>query len=146
MTPTRSTVLPRTIVASVAVAAAHRAKVVAGVSAALAAVCLLAGVTDVIRSAYSPDRNDAAAVFWVAVFATVAVFAVRRANRAQRAARRAAADPGATWTLVDKLVVAFDDRGHPAFDLSFAVTAAQRTVMLACPAGMDERVSPSEST
>ncbi len=147
MTPTGSTVLPRATIAPVAVAAAHRSKVVAGVSAALAAVCLLAGVTDVLRSAYSPDRNDAAAVFWVAIFATVAALAVRRANRARRAAKRAAADPGATWTLVGKLVVAFDDRGQPAFDHSFAVTSAQRAVMLASPAGTRERpVSPSAST
>jgi hypothetical protein len=121
--------LPRTAVVPIAIAAARRAKLIAIVMAICAATCLLFGVADVIDGSRNA-RNDAASIFWVAVFGISCGFAVRRAKRMTAAAERAAADVGSTWTLAGKLIVAADDRGRPLPDDSFKITTAQRALLL----------------
>jgi hypothetical protein len=120
--------LPREAVVPIASAAAHRAKIVAIVTALLAAACVFAGVADVIGN--SSTRNDGAAAFWASLCGIVCAFAVRRAMRAKAAAQRAAGDGETTWTLVGKLVVASDGRGQPAPEHSFKITGAQRKLLL----------------
>jgi hypothetical protein len=119
--------LPRDAVVAVASAATYRAKVIAIVNAAASVGCVIAGIG---VGDSSPERNDAALVlFWVALFALVAVLAARRASRATLAARRAASDVATRWTLVGNLVVATDERGQPAPEHSFKITRAQRSLL-----------------
>lgn len=119
------TQVPRSAVVPVAVAAARRAKIIAIVTGAMCATCLLLGVADVLGRSSAGGRDDAAAVFWVGVFGFACAFAVRRARRITAAARRAAADAGSTWTLAGNLIVAADDHGQPVPEHSFKLARAQ---------------------
>jgi peptidoglycan/LPS O-acetylase OafA/YrhL len=123
--------LPRTAVVPVAIIAARRAKVIAIVAAVLCAACLLIGVADVIDDSRKAARDDAAALFWVALFGFACGFAVWRARRITAAARRAAADVGSTWTLTGNLIVAADDHGQPVMEHSFKITRGQRALLVA---------------
>ena len=126
--------LDRTAIVPVAMAAAHRAKVIAIVTAVVGVTCLLLMLVGMLTNPSDPRRDVTATLLYVIVFGVFCALAALRAKRVAATATRAAADVGSTWTLVDRLVVVVDDRGQPVPECSFKVTRAQRALLLAHPA------------
>jgi hypothetical protein len=131
--------LPPTAVSPVAAAAASRAKSFAGffgILAVLFSIAAIAMPSEKKRHRYSSDSayeagEVAGRIIACGAFLIPTFFFVRRARRATAASQRAAADKTWRWTLVGKLVVAYDDRGAPRPELSFKTTAGQRAMLLA---------------
>jgi hypothetical protein len=124
---------------AVAIDRAGSSKVVAGVLFFVAAVCVIAMLGS-LTDGKKKDRNSAqavgAAIGMLLVVGVPTLFAIRSLRNAQRATRAsnvAKTDPGYTWRLSGKQLIAVDPSGAPRPDVSFKLDGKLRAMLLAMP-------------
>jgi hypothetical protein len=121
---------------AVAIDKAGSSKAIAGVLFFVCAICALAMLGSLTDS--NKKRNSAQAVgaviaglLVVGVPALFATRSLRNAQRATRACNVAKTDPGYTWRMSGKQLIAVDPTGAPRPELSFKLNGKLRTMLLA---------------
>jgi hypothetical protein len=128
--------IPAARIPGIAIDKASSSKVTAGILVFVCAICALAMAGTLTDSRKQRNTSQAlgaviAGLLVVGVPALFAIRALRNAQRATRACNVAKTDPGYTWRLSGKQLIAADPAGAPRPELSFKLNGKLRTMLLA---------------
>ncbi|NVB83230.1 MAG: hypothetical protein HOV81_32960 [Kofleriaceae bacterium] len=129
--------IPAVRIGPVATEAASGAKTVAAIWFFVIAMVMVAAAGNASNGTadqHAPMQMVVGMLFWVLIFASIAVRYLRAARRATAAVARASADPSSQWFLSGKMIVGVDASGAPNPGVTFKLSRKLRTMLLAVPA------------